>query len=100
MRFINAKHLQVLMLVILAIVPAQGRLSSARHKRKPDRSGNRCIRRGHTRAAVTLTNVDTNFAQDAVTDGTGFYQFKLVPPGNYSLAITAASFAHYSRRAS
>jgi hypothetical protein len=49
-------------------------------------------------AAVTLTNVDTNYAQGAVTDNTGVYLFKLVPPGNYSLTIIAASFAQYQQK--
>ena len=99
MRFINAKHLQVLMLVILAIVAGSGALvfgqgtSGSLTGQVTDASG-----AAIPGAAVTLTNVDTNFAQDAVTDGTGFYQFKLVPPGNYSLAITAASFAHYQQK--
>ena len=39
-------------------------------------------------ATVTLTNVGTNFAQTAVTDSTGVYLFKLVPPGNYSLEVS------------
>lgn len=46
-------------------------------------------------ATVNLTNVGTNYVQTAVTDASGIYQFKLVPPGNYSLSISANGFAEY-----
>jgi hypothetical protein len=46
-------------------------------------------------AAVTFTNVGTNFTQSVATDSTGVYLFKLVPPGNYVLAIAAPGFAKY-----
>ena len=46
---------------------------------------------------MTLTNVGTNFTQNTTTDNTGIYLFKLVPPGNYSLTITATGFADYKQ---
>jgi len=49
-------------------------------------------------AAVTLTNIDTNYPQSATTDSQGVYQFKLVPPGNYSLSVAAGSFAQYMQK--
>src|ERR1017187_9848168 len=49
-------------------------------------------------ANVTLTNVGTNYVQVSTTDATGVYQFKLVPPGNYSLNIAASGFAAYEQK--
>jgi hypothetical protein len=49
-------------------------------------------------ANVNLTNVDTNSVQSGKSDSTGVYQFKLVPPGNYSLDISSPSFAAYSQK--
>jgi hypothetical protein len=46
-------------------------------------------------ATVTLTNVGTNLVQTTATDSTGVYFFKLVPPGGYSLSVTANGFAEY-----
>lgn len=46
-------------------------------------------------ASVTLTDLGTNYPQTTVTDSTGVYYFKLVPAGNYSLAINANAFAAY-----
>src|SRR5580698_2989496 len=49
-------------------------------------------------AAVTLTNVGTNLVLSGVTDGQGEYHFTLVPPGNYTLAVKAATFAGYVQK--
>lgn len=49
-------------------------------------------------ANVTLTNVDTNYAQAAKSDSTGVFLFSLVPPGNYSLAVAAPGFAAYTQK--
>jgi len=49
-------------------------------------------------AIVNLTNVGTNYVQTATTDSTGFYQFKLVPPGDYALNIAAPGFAAYAQK--
>jgi len=49
-------------------------------------------------AAVTLTNVGTNLVLSQVTDGQGVYLFSLVPPGNYMLAVKAATFAGYVQK--
>ena len=43
-------------------------------------------------ATVTLTNPATQVAQTVSTNGTGFYNFSELPPGNYSLSVTAAGF--------
>ncbi len=49
-------------------------------------------------ARVTLTNVDTNYTQVVTSDAVGDYLFKLVAPGNYSLTISATSFAQYVQK--
>ena len=49
-------------------------------------------------ATVTLTDVDTNSAQTLKTDATGVYVFKPLQPGNYTLLISAASFAEYLQK--
>lgn len=46
-------------------------------------------------AALSLTNVGTNFVQSTKSDSTGVYLFNLVPPGNYSLSVKASGFADY-----
>ncbi|PWU07849.1 MAG: hypothetical protein C5B51_08985 [Terriglobia bacterium] len=43
-------------------------------------------------ATVTLTGVDRNTRQSVVTDGTGRYLFRSLPPGNYSIQVMAAGF--------
>ena len=48
-------------------------------------------------ATVTLTNVGTNLVLTTVTDTTGVYLFKLVPPGSYALAISVPGFAKYQQ---
>jgi hypothetical protein len=50
------------------------------------------------KAAVTLTNVDTNLVQSEVSDGQGVYVFTLVPPGNYVLTVNAGTFAEYVQK--
>jgi hypothetical protein len=48
-------------------------------------------------AAVVLTNVETNAAQNVTSDKTGVYLFSLVPPGRYQLAVTAPGFGDYKQ---
>ena len=48
-------------------------------------------------AAVTLTNLGTNYAQSVKTDSTGVYLIKPVEPGKYSLRIAAQGFAGYAQ---
>jgi hypothetical protein len=49
-------------------------------------------------ATVTLTNVDTNYPQTVQSDGTGVYEFKLAPPGNYMLTVAAPEFGDYVQK--
>ena len=44
-------------------------------------------------AGVTLSNSATGFARTTKTDSAGLYQFLQVPPGTYSLEVSAAGFA-------
>jgi len=49
-------------------------------------------------AAVALTNVNTNYTQNKVTDGQGVYLFNLVAPGQYVLTVAANSFSQYVQK--
>jgi hypothetical protein len=49
-------------------------------------------------ATVTLTDVDTNYSQTLKTDATGVYEFKPLQPSNYTLSISAPSFAEYVQK--
>jgi hypothetical protein len=44
-------------------------------------------------AAVTVTNVNTNQARTATTNGEGFYRFAAIEPGLYKIAIKKPGFA-------
>ena len=43
-------------------------------------------------AGVTATNIGTGQARTVTTDASGSYKFSLLPPGNYSVKITASGF--------
>jgi hypothetical protein len=43
-------------------------------------------------AQVTVTNVETNYTKALTTDGAGRYQVPLLPPGTYSVQVSAAGF--------
>src|SRR5207244_482143 len=49
-------------------------------------------------AKVTLTDTDKGFTYTAITDATGRYLMRSVPPGAYDLAVEAAGFAGYIQR--
>lgn len=42
--------------------------------------------------AVSITNPQTSFKRETKTDGSGFYRFDLLPPGNYDLSAEAPGF--------
>ncbi len=46
---------------------------------------------------VTLTNVDTQSKYAGETDGSGYYQFHNVPPGNYKVTVSKTGFKSLSR---
>lgn len=48
-------------------------------------------------AAVTLTNADTNVADKSITRADGSYRFAFVPPGTYTLSVSAPGFARQER---
>src|SRR5580698_9602185 len=43
-------------------------------------------------AAVTAVNTNTNATQNAVTNAQGSYRFAFLPPGTYSVTVTAKGF--------
>src|ERR1022692_4908378 len=43
-------------------------------------------------ATVTATSLGTGQSRTATTDANGSYRFSLLPPGNYSVKISAAGF--------
>ena len=49
-------------------------------------------------ATVTLTNEGTGAVQKAVTSAQGTYRFSLLPPGSYSLNVSATGFATTERK--
>ena len=44
------------------------------------------------KAAVTLTNVNTNATQSTITSGQGTYRFAFVPVGTYNVSVKAVGF--------
>jgi hypothetical protein len=99
MQLTNAKNLRALLLAVFvglagscALVHGQG-TSGSLTGQVTDPSG-----AAIPGAAVTLTDVDTNYGQNIVTDGQGVYLFKLVHPGNYVLTVSANSFSQYVQK--
>jgi len=99
MQLINAKGLRSLLLVaVLGFVSSAALLfgqgtSGSLTGQVTDPSG-----AAIPGAAVALTDVDTNYTQNAVTDGQGVYLFKLLEPGHYALTVVANSFAEYVQK--
>jgi len=99
MQLINAKGLRALMLVVVlgfvssaTLLFGQGTNGSLTGQ-VIDPSG-----AAIPGATVVLTDVDTNTTQNVVTDGQGVYGFTLVPPGHYSLTVSANSFSQYIQK--
>src|SRR5437016_3567032 len=43
-------------------------------------------------AQVTVTNIDTNVSVPTVTNATGYYEARLLLPGNYQVSAQASGF--------
>jgi hypothetical protein len=95
-RFIHAKHVRALLLVILVGLAgfAYGQGTSA------SLTGNVTDPSGAAVAGanVSVTNIDTNFTQSAKTDSVGTYLIRPLPIGMYTLTIDAAGFARYMQK--
>jgi len=48
-------------------------------------------------ASVSLTNIGTNVVQKSTTDEDGTFRFLLLPPGAYSILVTASGFKSFRR---
>jgi hypothetical protein len=48
-------------------------------------------------AKLELLNIDSKAQRDATTDSQGEYRFQSLPPGNYSLTVSAVGFARFER---
>ena len=48
-------------------------------------------------AAVTATNVDTQFSRSTTTDESGQYALRLLPLGNYKLEVALSGFKNFSQ---
>jgi outer membrane receptor protein involved in Fe transport len=51
-----------------------------------------------TNAAITLRNEGTNAQLNLLTDENGYFKAPLVPPGTYTVTITASGFGDYNTR--
>src|ERR1700693_2370616 len=49
-------------------------------------------------ATVVLANAESKTERTATTGGQGEYQFLFVPPGTYTLTVTAAGFRNYEQK--
>ncbi|MGB9407194.1 MAG: carboxypeptidase-like regulatory domain-containing protein, partial [Terracidiphilus sp.] len=99
MRFINAKHVRALLLVILVGLVCSGLIAYGQGT-SASLTGNVTDPAGAAvaGATVTVTNIDTNFTQSVKTDGVGTYLIRPLPIGRYTLAIDAAGFARYVQK--
>jgi len=48
-------------------------------------------------ATVVIANPESTIARTATTGGLGDYRFLALPPGTYTLTVTATGFAHYEQ---
>ena len=49
-------------------------------------------------ASVQLTNLDAKVQRDTTSDSQGDYHFQFLPPGPYTLTISAAGFSRFERK--
>ncbi len=77
-------------LALLATVPAWGQASTSLRGTITDPSGSAVAG-----ATVVLANTESKTERTATTGEQGGYQFLFVPPGTYSLTVTASGFRLY-----
>ncbi len=49
-------------------------------------------------ATVSLLNLDSKVQRDATSDSQGGYRFQFLPPGTYTLTVSAAGFARFEEK--
>jgi hypothetical protein len=74
-------------LIILCTLPATAQFGSSLSGTVLDPTG-----ASIPGATVVLTNMSTNVTQTATSGGSGAYRFNELPPGRYSITVTAAGF--------
>src|SRR5580658_10359375 len=79
--------LSALLLLLFLALPIHAQFGSSLSGTVVDASG--AAMQG---ATVTLTNKATGQTATVTTNGTGFYHFGELPPGSYTLVITAQGF--------
>src|SRR5437899_2765662 len=80
-------------LAIFLLVPALGQnITSGMRGTVSDQTG--AVIAG---AKVTAKEVNTGYARDVVTDGSGGYVFTLLPVGTYDLSVEMPGFKKYTR---
>jgi hypothetical protein len=98
-KFFNAKHISALLLVVFVGLLGSGIIAYGQGS-SASLTGNVTDPAGAAvvGATVTVTNIDTNFTQTVKTNGVGSYLIRPLPIGNYTLAISAASFNNYLQK--
>jgi hypothetical protein len=98
-RFVKEKYVHAVLLIILVGLVGSGLLAYGQGT-SASLTGNVADQSGAVvaGAAVTVTNIDTNFTQSVKKDSVGNYLVRPLPIGNYTLAINAAGFNRYLQK--
>src|SRR5262245_38321452 len=78
-----------LALLVAALLPAQSDTAGLFGVVK-DASGGAVVG-----SKIKLQNAATGAAREELTDGKGFYQFELLPPGEYELTVESGGFKQF-----
>jgi carboxypeptidase family protein len=82
----------LLCLLLLCSAPAWGQATTSIRGAVTDPSG-----AAISGASVTLTNPEAKTERQATTGADGEYQFTFLPPGTYTLGVTATGFQRFER---
>src|SRR5258708_31615647 len=83
----------VLLAMLTSISAAWGQATTSLRGTVTDRSG-----KAVAGARVVLSRAETKTARNVTTGDQGEYQFLLVPPGTYTLTVTATGFRRYEQK--